>query len=71
MSAARSYLLARKKDLLEQLRVLKPLQDELADVEHVLDALDKPKRGGGETVGHENGCRCHECDHSRCCTIGE
>lgn len=65
MSAARSYLLARKKDLTEQLKALKPLQDELAEVEHLLAALDKPKRGGWERDGHENGCRCHECDPSR------
>lgn len=65
MSAAKSYLLARKKDLLEQLKALKPLQEELEEVEHLLGALDKPKRGGWETPGHENGCRCHECDPSR------
>lgn len=64
-SHTKNFLLTRKKDLLEQLKPLRALEAELAEVEHLLEALDKPKRGGWERDGHENGCRCHECDPSR------
>lgn len=61
----KNFLLARKKDLLEQLKPLRALEAELAEVESLLETYDKPKRGGWERPGHENGCRCHECDPSR------
>lgn len=64
-SHVKDFLLSRKKDLEEQLKKLKPIQDELDEVNHLLTTYDKPKRGGWETPGHENGCRCRECDPSR------
>lgn len=61
----KNFLLARKKDLLEQLKPLRALEAELAEVEHLLAALDdKEKRHGLEKSGHEAGCRCRECDPS-------
>lgn len=63
-SHVKEFLLARKKDLEEQLKKLKPIQDELDEVNHLLEAYDKPKRGGWEKPSHENGCRCRECDPS-------
>lgn len=71
MSEAKSYLLARKKDLTEQLKKLKPLQDELEEVEKLLASYEPKSRrdegyGGWETPGHPPGCRCYpHCDPSR------
>lgn len=47
MSATRAYLESRRKDLKEQLKKLKPLQDELAEVEKALGAVaPKPTCNG-------------------------
>jgi hypothetical protein len=64
-SKLKEQLLQRKKELQEQLKPLKKLEQELEEVETLLSMYDRPKRGGWETPGHENGCRCHECDPSR------
>ena len=61
----RNFLLARQKDLREQLRPMRALQAELDEVEHLLKELDdREKRHGREAPGHEAGCRCRECDPS-------
>lgn len=64
-SHTRNFLLARKKDLLEQLKPLRAIEAELDEVLHLLKELDdKEKRHGREAPGHEPGCRCRECDPS-------
>lgn len=69
MSAQRDFLLKRKKELQEQIKPLKALEEELEEVETLLSALSKPKKseyGGWETPGHPPGCRCYpDCDPSR------
>ena len=72
MSAHLDFLLKRKKDLQEQIKPLKELEKELAEVETLLSAIDEPKRreregyGGWEAPGHPPGCRCYpHCDPSR------
>lgn len=55
-------LLARKRELERQIVPLKELQEELEEVNKLLASYG---RGGWERAGHENGCRCHECDPSR------
>lgn len=65
MSEIKKTLEARRAELKKKLATLKPLQNELEEVESLLSLYNKPKRGGWERDGHENGCRCHECDPSR------
>lgn len=65
MSEIKKKLVARQAELKEKLLSLKPLQEELEEVELLLSYYNKPKRHGLEQVGHENGCRCRECDRSQ------
>lgn len=73
MSSSREFLQRRKKELQEQIKPLKQLEEELEEVESLLATLDKPKErvrsfeyGGWETPGHPPGCRCYpHCDPSR------
>jgi len=58
----KDFLLRRKKELEDLLRSMQPLQEELAEINNLLNSYG---RGGWERPGHENGCRCHECDPSR------
>lgn len=60
----KQFLLKKRNELQEKLKELKPLQDQLQEVEALLSTYDNPKRGGWEKPGHENGCRCGECDPS-------
>lgn len=64
MSAHREFLEKRKKELQAQLKPLKKLETELEEVEKLLTAINTPARGGWEKDGHENGCRCGQCDPS-------
>jgi uncharacterized coiled-coil DUF342 family protein len=60
-SELKKELLARKRRIEEKMRPFQDLQRELDEVNKALNALD---RGGWEKPGHENGCRCRECDPS-------
>lgn len=55
-------LKARKRELLKEMEPFEALQEELDEVNRLLASYG---RGGWERPGHENGCRCHECDPSR------
>lgn len=58
---AKEFLLNRKKELEEQIKSLLPLQEELAEINKMLSASE---RGGWESPGCPNGCRCRKCDSS-------
>lgn len=66
----KEQLQARKRELEEQLKPYEKLKEELEEVNTLLATYgsrgrNNPGRGGWEKEGHENGCRCHECDPSR------
>jgi hypothetical protein len=64
VSEIKKTLEARKAALKKKLAALKPLQDELEEVEGLLAHYNKSRRHGRERDGHEDGCRCGECDPS-------
>lgn len=65
-SSIKKGLLQRKKELTEKLKALRPLQDELAEVERLLETYNPelPRRSNWGCEGRENGCRCRQCDPS-------
>jgi len=61
MSITEETLLSRKKELEAKLKEFYPLQKELDGINKMLAGLG---RGGWESQGCPNGCRCSKCDPS-------
>lgn len=56
MSKVKDLLLARQKDLKEQLKELEPIVAELKEVEKALQALEPPSKCVGYPCIYGNGC---------------